>query len=166
MDVSGDASLISVASLADATASEANLSQRRTIWDARGGGVMIYNTKLGTIAGGPVTLGGGSGFLLLKPFFDPVSVPPDAIEKYNNISIFQDRTLTTDVTLNGSTADGEVAGIIYVPGGHVQINGSSSTFIVDQIIADTFKINGNGGTIEVLRRAGVDATIIAAGLVD
>jgi len=38
--------------------------------------------------------------------------------------------------------------------------------IVDQIIADTYDINGNGGTIKVMRGTGVDAVIVAAGLVD
>ena len=85
---------------------------------------------------------------------------------FNSMSIYQDRTLTTDVFLNGSTADGEVSGIIYAPGAHVQINGSDSNFVVDQIIADTFKIDGSGGRIEIKRRTSVDAVIVAAGLVD
>ncbi len=70
------------------------------------------------------------------------------------------------MTFNGGNADAEVAGIVYVPAGHVQINGSSSEFYVDQIIADSFKVNGSTGTIHVLKRVGVDAHIIAAGLVD
>jgi len=37
---------------------------------------------------------------------------------------------------------------------------------VDQVIADTFDINGNGGTIQILRGTGVDAVIVAAGLVE
>jgi hypothetical protein len=82
------------------------------------------------------------------------------------MSIFQDRTVTTPVMLNGTDADAEVAGIIYVPGAHVQINGSSSEFIVDQIIADTFKINGDEGTIRIMRRVGLDSVVVAAGLVD
>ena len=102
----------------------------------------------------------------MKPFFDPVSDPPDQVEDYNNMSIFQDRTVTSTVVFNGSNADGEVAGIVYVPEGHVQINGSSSEFYVDQILADSFKVNGSTGTLHVLKRVGVDAHIIAAGLVD
>jgi hypothetical protein len=89
---------------------------------------------------------------------------PNAI--YNSIVIFQDRTLTTSVTLNGSSSSTEVMGIIYVPGGQVKLNGNGGTLVVDQIIADTYDINGNGGTIRVLRAAGVDAVIVAAGLVD
>lgn len=165
--VNGDASLISVDSLATATSmnsmTPANI---RTLWNTNGGGVLVYNSTLPTSAGGPIDIGGGGGVLLLKAFFDPVSTPPDPNEAYNNMSIFQDRTVTTTVVLNGSTADSEVAGIIYVPEGDVQVNGSNSTFILDQIIADEFKVNGSGGTIKILKRVGVDAIVIAAGLVD
>jgi hypothetical protein len=168
LTVTGDASLISVASLAEATSMNSNPTPAniRTLWDAGGGGVMIYNSKLPTSAGGPIDIGGGGGVLLLRAFFDPVSDPADPLEIYNNISVFQDRTVTSTVVFNGSNADGEVTGIVYVPKAHVQINGSSSEFVVDQIIADTFKINGSEGTIKVMRRAGVDANITAAGLVD
>jgi hypothetical protein len=74
--------------------------------------------------------------------------------------------LTTSVTLNGSASSTIVEGIIYVPGGQIKLNGNHGTLIVDQVIADTFDINGNGGTIKVLRGTGVDAVIVAAGLVD
>ncbi len=33
-------------------------------------------------------------------------------------------------------------GIIYVPGAQVKLNGNGGTLITDQIIADTFDING------------------------
>ena len=62
-----------------------------------------------------------------------------------------------------ANADAEVAGIVYVPAAEVQVNGSSSEFSMDQIIADTFKVNGSTGTIHVLKRVGVDAIITAAG---
>ena len=48
----------------------------------------------------------------------------------------------------------------------MKLNGNGGTLIVDQVIADTFTINGSGGTIKVLRNTGVDAIISAAGLVD
>jgi hypothetical protein len=167
--VDGNASLFSVSSLAEAQAMYANRTnfpQVRALFDAGGGGVMIYNTSLPTSAAGPVTLGHNNGNLLIKPFFDPVSDPPDQVEDYNHISVFQDRTVTQPVTFNGGNADAEVAGIVYVPAGHLTINGSSSEFVVDQIIADSFKINGSTGTIQILKRVGVDAVITAAGLVD
>jgi hypothetical protein len=95
---------------------------------------------------------------------DLVSTDPDAI--YNGMVIFQDRSVTSPVTLNGSSSSTIVEGIIYVPAAQVKLNGNSGTLIVDQVIADTFDINGNGGTIKVLRGTGVDAVITAAGLVD
>jgi hypothetical protein len=169
LEVDGRASVFSVSSLADAQAMYANrtnATQLRAIFDAGGGGVMIYNSTLPTSAAGPLTLGHNNGKTLIKPYFDPVSDPPDQVEDYNNFSVFQDRTVTQPVTFNGGNADAEVGGIVYVPGGHFTINGSSSEFTVDQIIADSFKINGGSGTIHVLKRVGVDAIITAAGLVD
>ena len=48
----------------------------------------------------------------------------------------------------------------------MKVNGSNSVFTMDQVIADTFKINGSGGTVNVLRETGVDAKIEAVGLVE
>lgn len=163
ISVAGDASVVSVANLAEATSMYSNWNNVQTTWNSGGGGVLIFNTKLPTIPGGDIELGGGGGRLLLK-MLDLASSDPDHI--FNTMSIYQDRTLSNVVTLNGSTAYGEVEGIVYVPGGFVKINGSTSAFTVDQIIADTFTINGSGGTINILRRTSVDAVIIAAGLVD
>jgi Putative Flp pilus-assembly TadE/G-like len=161
-------SVISVASLAEAAAIHAKptAAEKRTAWQTGGGGVLIYNSSLPSIPGDEISFGAGKGILLIKAFFDPVSDPPDPNEIYNNMSIFQDRTVTSTVKLNGTNADAEVAGIVYVPTGQVQINGSNSEFVVDQIIAGTFKINGSTGTIRITRRVGIDAQITAAGLVD
>ena len=59
-----------------------------------------------------------------------------------------------------------VMGIVYVPGAQIKLIGNGGTLILDQVIADTYDINGDGGTIKVLRGEGVDAVIVAAGLVD
>jgi hypothetical protein len=37
---------------------------------------------------------------------------------------------------------------------------------MDQVIADTFLVNGSGGTVNVLRETGIDAQISAVGLVE
>jgi hypothetical protein len=95
---------------------------------------------------------------------DLPSGDPNAI--YNQITIFQDRTMTKPVTLNGSSSFTIVEGIVYVPAAQIKLNGNGGTLILDQVIADTYDINGNGGTIKVLRGEGVDAPIVAAGLVD
>jgi hypothetical protein len=151
LSVSGGGSFTSVASLADATAGT---------W---GGGVMIYNSKLPTIPGGPIDFNGSSAAMKIKPF---ETVAPDPNVIYNDIAIYQDRTVTSDVSLNGSASSSTVQGIIYVPGAKVTLNGNGGTLIVDQVIADTYLINGSTGTIKLLRGTGVDAHIIAAGLVE
>ena len=39
--------------------------------------------------------------------------------------------------------------MVYVPSGDVKLNGNGGTLTVGQIIANTYKIDGGGGTIEV-----------------
>jgi hypothetical protein len=131
-----------------------------------GGGVMIYNSKLPAAAGGAIQMGGGSAELKLLPH--PYPFGNETI----HIAIFQDRTVCEQVTLNGGDSDVIVRGIIYVPCGApppgvaVQINGSDSSMELDQIVAETYKINGSGGTITVTRESGIDAKVAAVGLVD
>ncbi|HTK44224.1 MAG TPA: hypothetical protein VL749_02580 [Patescibacteria group bacterium] len=174
--VDSDSSVISIVDVADANANPAlatfsgNDSACRyadpdTIPQTVSCGVLIYNSQDTSVpfASGPISLGGLGGRLLLS-YLDVL--PTDPYATYNTMSIFQDRNVTDTVTFNGSTADSEVSGIVYVPSAHLQINGSSSTFILDQVIADSFTVNGNGGTVDVRRNVGIDALITAAGLVD
>ena len=155
VDVGGGGSIVSIA-----TAGDANVNPTLATW---GGGVMFYNSKLPAAAGGPLTLNSSGAVMKLRPLDLPTSDPNHI---FNSIVLFQDRTLTTGVTLNGSASSTQVLGIIYVPGGQIKLNGNGGTLIVDQIIADTYDINGNGGTIKVMRGTGIDAVIVAAGLVD
>ncbi|HEY8437467.1 MAG TPA: hypothetical protein VIK65_02535, partial [Candidatus Limnocylindrales bacterium] len=154
VQVSNGGSIFTIAVATDATPTVSTAT-----W---GGGVLIYNSKLSGSAGGTIDLNGSGATMKLKPLNVP-STDPNAV--YNNIVIFQDRTVTTTITLNGSASSTEVRGIIYAPGAQVKLDGNGGTLIVDQIIADTFDINGDAGTIKVLRGTGVDAHIIAAGLV-
>jgi hypothetical protein len=140
-------------------------------WETWDSGVMIFNSKLPVTGGegGPINFNGDAARLLLKQ----LSLPDEPTDPYcilycvfNDLVIYQDRTLTTGVTLNGSSSEAEVAGIIYVPGGEVKVNGNGGTLVVDQVIADTFLVDGGGGSVTVLKRIGVDALIVAAGLVD
>jgi hypothetical protein len=171
-DVTGGSTVISIKDVADANANPnlATWSGNKCEMDpstpaTTSCGVLIYNSESTSVpfASGPISLGGNGGKLLLSYLDVP---PADPYAEYNTMSIFQDRNVDDDVTFNGSTADGEVGGIVYVPAGHVQVNGSTSGFTLDQIIADTFTVNGNVGTIKILKRVGVDALITAAGLVD
>lgn len=125
------------------------------------GGIMLYNSRLATAASGPISLGGGGATLKLLPYDYPFG------DGTIDLVIFQDRTVCQNVELNGSSASASyVRGIVYVPCGEVVVNGSSSVFTMDQVIADTFKINGSGGTVNVLRETGVDAEISGVGLVE
>jgi hypothetical protein len=129
-----------------------------------GGGVMIYNSKLPASPAGPISIGGGGATLSLMPINYAYGTT------FIDIVLFQDRTVALggdDITLNGSSAAAnEIRGIVYAPQGDVKVNGSSSVFTLDQIIAWTFKVDGSGGTVNVLRQTGVDAKIEAVGLVE
>ena len=154
-----DVSVISVESETDLTKAVCTLGATPPC--VGGGGVLIYNTSLPASAAGPITMGGGGASLSLQPYQYPFgSTTIDLV-------IFQDRTVDLTVTLNGSNSQAtEVRGIVYVPGGEVMVNGANSAFTTDQVIADTFKINGSGGTVNVLRETGVDVEISAVGLVE
>jgi hypothetical protein len=124
------------------------------------GGVLIYNTELPTSPGGAVTLGGSTSTLrITAPMDDPNAIIDDIV-------IWQDKALCQTITINGSSSYVEVGGLIYSPCGPVTVNGNGGTIILDQIIADSFKITGNGGNITVLDRTDLEAAIVAAGLVD
>jgi hypothetical protein len=158
LDIQTGASIMTIGTEADAAPTTASAT-----W---GGGVLIYNSQLPGSPGGPITLNSSTATMKLHMFQVP-SGDPDHI--YNNMVIFQDRTMNLagdDVSLNGSSSVAEVEGLIYVPSGDVKLNGNTGTLITDQIIANTFLIDGGGGNIQVLRRVGVDAVITAAGLVE
>lgn len=164
VDIGGGASIISIGTESDARPDPTTAPcATGTTPDSLCGGVMFFNTKLPGAAGGPFILN-SSGATMKIASLDLPSGDPNAI--YNQITIFQDRTMTNPVTLNGSSSFTIVEGIVYVPAGQIKLNGNGGTLILDQVIADTYDINGNGGTIKVLRGEGVDAPIVAAGLVD
>jgi hypothetical protein len=140
-----------------------------------GGGLLIYNTEAslfhdacaagtGTAAQciGQILLNSGTATLNLKQLSDG--------SNWDGLVIFQDRNLSLaagdEVQLNGGDSDTEVAGTIYVPSGDVKVNGSDSALILDQVIAFSYKINGSGGTIDVLYRTGVTAHVSGVGLVE
>ena len=157
-----DASTISVNSETDRAA--AVCTTGATPPCTGGGGILLYNSQLVNSAPGPISLGGGGATLNLQPYKYPFGTTTI------DLVIFQDRDVALpgdDVTLNGSSAQAaSVRGIIYLPNGDLKVNGSSSVFTMDQVIAQTFQINGNGGTVNVLREMGVDAIISAVGLVE
>lgn len=137
-----------------------------------GGGVLIYNSQLldqyGNVilAAGPIVLDGSAATMQLKAMH---ATEPDPNVIYNNMVIFQDRNVVItgySVTLNGSASGTQVEGLIYAPSGDVKLNGNGGSLELDQVIANTYMIDGNGGQIEILRRTGFDAVLVAAGLVE
>jgi hypothetical protein len=162
IQTSNDASVISVNS--DTDRAPAVCTVGATPPCTGGGGILFYNSKLPASAAGPISLGGSGATLNLQPYDYPFgSTTIDLV-------IFQDRTVSLpgdDVTLNGSSSQAAmVRGIVYLPNGDLKVNGSSSVFSMDQVIAQTFQINGSGGTVNVLRETGVDAKVSAVGLVE
>jgi len=164
VDIGGGASIVTIGTESDARpdVSTAPCAQATTT-AALCGGVLIYNSKLPAAPGGPFNLNSSGAIMKLAALNLP-NTDPNSI--YNTMVIFQDRTVTAPMTLNGSASSTIVEGIVYVPAAQIKLNGNGGTLILDQVIADTFDINGNGGTIKVLRGTGIDAVIVAAGLVD
>jgi hypothetical protein len=129
-----------------------------------GGGIMIYNTSdpvpgtpcTGVACGGPINMDGSSATVNLLPYQQ---------DPYKGMVIFQDRTLNTTITLNGSSSNLKVPGTIYAPLALVKVNGSSSSATDTQVIAYDFQFNGNGGHMTVGYDSGVFFHVRGSGLV-
>lgn len=129
-----------------------------------GGGVLIYNTSdpvpgtpcSGVACGSGITLNGSSAIITLDPYqSDP----------YKGMVIFQDRTLSAPLILDGSSSNLNVTGTIYAPAALVQVNGSNSTAMDTQVIAFDFQFNGSGGSMTVGYNAADFFHIRGSGLV-
>ena len=174
--VNGYASLVTVDSLATATSLNSMpvtngtcwepTGSCRPLWNTNGGGVLFYNSKLPTNAGGPIDIGGNGGVLFVKALLRPrLDASRSEREVQQHVDLpGPDRDERCDLQRLERGCRGRRDRLC--AGGVGQVNGSSSDFYMDQIIADTFKVNGSTGTIHVLKRVGVDAIITAAGLVD
>lgn len=121
-----------------------------------GGGILIYNTSdlvpgtpcSGVACGGPITLDGSTAQITLYPYESSLFTPQPA-QTYDGMVIFQDRTLNSTITLNGSSSNLNVTGTIYAPLALVKVNGSNSTATNTQVIAYDFQFNGSGGNMTV-----------------
>lgn len=116
-----------------------------------GGGVMFFNSDNPSEPGDVVRLNGGDSGVNIYPLRVSADDPDTAYNdmQWNHIVIFQDRDVCEDVILNGASSTMQVRGTIYVPCGEVTATGNSGTVITDQIIAETFKLTGSGGTLQV-----------------
>ena len=115
-----------------------------------GGGVLFFNTTHSSFANGPIDMGGSSNTLLLHPLggLDPNCSGPSV--GWNRYLVFQDPAVTNTLSINGGSNVTEARGLIFAPSAQVKVNGGSGTLTIDAVIADTFVINGSGGTINVL----------------
>ena len=148
-----------------------------------GRGVMIYNTDHPSVAWKPLSLNGGYADFEMLPF-QLSEGDPDAI--YNNIIIFNDRdfpvydlldtsvAVPKSVTLNGGGSNFDVRGVVYSPRGQVYVNGNSNVdgegspleFTLDKVIAGTYTLNGNGGSIMALNDGDFDHESHFVGLIE
>jgi Flp pilus assembly protein TadG len=128
-----------------------------------GGGVLIYNgTHTSTAVNpGQVILQGGSAEVNLWPLEGA-----GALADYDNMVIYQDRTISLAVQIEGGGSSSSVRGIIYAPAAHVAARGNAGTLTLDQVIAWTFEARGNGGTINVAYGANFLPNLQYAGLVE
>jgi hypothetical protein len=145
-----------------------------------GCGVMIFNSYIdGTTNGiglpGDVILEGGTADIDLHPIDDAPYAP---------IVYFQERAEDADgnalmtpqpvLRIAGNDSIMNVRGTIYSADGHVIVEGGDppdggpdAQLIMDQIIADTFRVAGaDGSVIRALDQLTVDEQIEAAGLVE
>lgn len=104
-----------------------------------GNGVMIYNMSGGDPDEFKLT---GSGSITLTP---PTSGP------YENISVFQERSMTDEMTITGS-GNLDITGVVYTAGASLKLTGSGSTDVYGgAVIANTIRVTGSG-------RVAVDTT--------
>ena len=122
-----------------------------------GRGVLIYNGDHPTAGAGDVTLNGSGAGVQLWPM---------ATGTYAGIAIYQDADVCETVTLNGSSSAMIVRGVIYVPCGEMMANGSGGSITTDQIVAQIFKLTGNGGALNVLFDDAFLPSLRLAGLIE
>lgn len=109
-----------------------------------GGGILIFNTthpSTSTSPGQVVLQGGSAGVRLL---------PLDEGSDWDGFVILQDKAVTLTVEIVGGGSAMDVRGVIYAPGAHVQAQGNTGTLTMDQIVGNTVRVAGNGGTINIV----------------
>jgi hypothetical protein len=109
-----------------------------------GGGVLIFNGRHSATPPWPdgqiVLQGGNSDWTLL---------PLDQDTPWDNMVIFQHRAITQTISVVGGSSSMATRGIMYAAGAHILAQGNTGTLLVDQLIGDTVRVAGNGGTVNV-----------------
>lgn len=106
-----------------------NLTGNDTITVAPGAGVLLY------VAGGSVSMSGTSNLDL-----SPLSSPPSPLQ---NLVLWQARSDTNPLNLQGNADGSSLGGIVYAPGAGIAIGGTPN-FTAGDILAQSFACNGNG----------------------
>ena len=125
-----------------------------------GGGVLIFNGRHPTAAAGDVTLNGGSAGVNLMPMQSGT---------YSGMVIYQKgepNPICQTVTLNGAASAMNVRGVIYVPCGLARFNGNGGSITTDQVVAQTFSLTGNGGSLRVMFDEDFLPSLRLAGLIE
>jgi hypothetical protein len=125
-----------------------------------GGGILLFNSTHPSTATspGPVILQGGDSRVQLLPLAQDTP--------WDGMVIFQDRAVTLTVEIKGGASSMDVRGLIYAPTAKVEVEGNTGTLTMDQVVASTVSIKGNGGTINVLQDTGYVPNLRLAGLVE
>ena len=130
----------------------------------KGGGILLFNSELPDAPIGPITLNGASADIDLLALDDG--------SRWDGLVIFQDRDFSVgnssvnDVVINGGASELDVSGTIYIPTGDILVNGGTGQILTDQVIASTYEVLGNEGTIFARNREDHVFKLSFAGLVE
>ena len=115
-----------------------------------GGGVLLHNTTHAIKANGPIQIGGNGNSFNLWPLGGLTETCDGPAEGWNRYLIFQDPANSLEISISGGGNVNSARGLILAPTANVKMNGGGGTLTIDAVIAYTFKVNGNEGTINVL----------------
>jgi hypothetical protein len=111
---------------------------------ANGGGQVYGTGVFFYVVGGGIDLN-GNGRIVLEPVSNAVPTT-DPLYAWRGISFFQSRTNTSEASISGNNSSR--MGTVYLPGAHIDFQGSASAngtdFITGQAIGNTVTVTGNG----------------------
>jgi hypothetical protein len=121
-----------------------------------GEGVMIYNAPTGSSQSEGIDISGaGSGTVTLSP---PIG------GTYHGITLFQDRTATVDMNVEGNGTF-DITGVFYSANALLKVKGNGDTAVGSQYISRTLDLGGNGN-YDVIYRPDLAPAIRILGLVE
>ncbi|HLU43313.1 MAG TPA: prepilin-type N-terminal cleavage/methylation domain-containing protein [Microthrixaceae bacterium] len=100
----------------------------------------------GSLAGDGVLLFNRSGTISVHGA--DLQLSPPASGAYSGILVFQARTNTAKITINGNAVLASLAGTIYAPASQgVVLGGGNGTLRIGRVIAENLEVSGNGTVI-------------------